>query len=128
MPNHLAFPLRNFENQCANLKRVGIDPGYVMYTNHHAGNNRPAARLLSSEHLDAAIAYIDAPSDENFMALVKAGVLFDTEWDHLTKHWKIVSFEGWEVLHKAFSHLHFKATQAMTELTGISDTEFNDLT
>ena len=122
MLNHQTFPIRNFEEYCDNLKRVGVNPGYIMYTNHHAGNNKPAGRLVSAEHLDAAIAYVDTCSDENFMRLVQAGVLFDTEWDRKTKYWEIISFEGWEVLHKAFSHLHFKATQAMTELTGISDT------
>jgi len=120
MPNHLAFPLPAFEDLCENLRRVGVNPGYVMYTNHHASDNKPAARLVSAGHLNAAKTYIEISSDENFMHLVKAGVLFDTEWDRQTKHWKIISFEGWEVLHKAFGHLHSKASQSLTELTGIS--------
>lgn len=115
------FPIENFVGYCNNLKRVGIDPGYVLYTNQHASNDKPAARLISSEQLEAARTYLDAPSDEAFMYLVRLGGLFDTEWDRNTSHWQIISFEGWEVLHKAFNHLHAKSGQALMELTGLSD-------
>ncbi len=124
MSTYLPFQLQNFETYCETLDRVGINPGYVMYTNHHASDNKPAARLISGNHIDAAKAYIDTPSDENFSRLVEAGALFDTEWDRRTKQWEIISFEGWEVLHKAFSHLHAKASKSLTELTGVSDIEF----
>ena len=124
MSTYLPFQLQNFEGYCDSLKRVGIDAGYVMYTNHHASNNKPAARLISAGHVDAAKAYIHEPSDENFRRLVAAGALFDTEWDRQTKHWAIISFEGWEVLHKALSLLHAKASDSLTELTGVSDAEF----
>ncbi|MBS4051128.1 MAG: hypothetical protein KGZ69_07990 [Methylomonas sp.] len=115
------FPIENFEGYCDNLKRVGIDPGYVMYTNQHAGNDKPAARLISREQLAAAQAYIAAPSDDTFAHLVKLGALLDTEWDRNTRRWEIISFEGWEVLHKAFNHLHTKSGQVLKELTGLSD-------
>ncbi len=115
------FPIENFEGYCDNLKRVGIDPGYVMYTNQHASNDKPAARMISGEQLEAARAYIASPSDDTFAHLVKSGGLFDTEWDRNTSRWEIISFEGWEVLHKAFNHLHSKSGQALMELTGLSD-------
>ena len=121
MPSVLPFPINNFDAYCNGLKRVGIDPGYVMYTNHHASNGRPAARLISSEQLDAAQAYINTPTDELFVRLVKLGALFDTEWDRKTSRWELIAFEGWEVLHKAFSHLYVKSNQTMMELTGLSD-------
>ncbi len=115
-----SFQLQNFEAYCHNLNRVGIDPGYVLYTNHHASNNRPAARLISGNHVELAKIYIHTPSDEGFKELVEVGVLYDTKWDRQTKHWEIITFEGWEVLHKAFSHLHAKASHSLTELTGVS--------
>lgn len=124
MSTYLPFQLQNFEGYCDSLKRVGINPGYVMYTNHHASHNKPAARLIPADHLDVAISYIREASDENFRRLVEASVLFDTEWDRQTKHWEIIAFEGWEVLHKAFSHLHAKASHSLTEMTGVSDSEF----
>lgn len=124
MATYLPFQLQNFEGYCDSLKRVGIDPGYVMYTNHHASNNKPAARHIPADHINVARAYINAPSDETFRQLVEAGVLFDTEWDRRTKQWEIIAFEGWEVLHKALSLLHAKASSAYTELTGVSSAEF----
>lgn len=124
MSTYLPFQLQNFAGYCDSLKRVGIDPGYVMYTNHHASNSKPAARLISAEKVELAKTYINSPSDETFMRLVEAGALFDTEWDRNTKQWEIIAFEGWEILHKAFSHLHAKASQSLTELTGVSDVEF----
>lgn len=124
MSTYIPFQLQNFEGYCESLKRVGINPGYVLYTNHHASDNKPAARLISGKHVDMTKTYLHDPSDENFSKLVEAGVLFDTEWDRRTNHWEIISFEGWEVLHKAFSHLHAKSSRSLTELTGISDVEF----
>lgn len=121
MPSLLPFQIENFESHCHGLKRVGIDPGFVMYTNHHASNGRPAARLISNDQLEAAQAYIDSPSDESFIRLVKLGALFDNEWDRKTGRWALIAFEGWEVLHKAFSHLHARSGQALQELTGLSD-------
>lgn len=124
MSSYIPFQLHNFEAHCDSLKRVGINPGYVMYTNHHASDNKPAARQISANHLLDAIAYINDPSDDNFRRLVQSGVLFDTEWDHNTKHWQIIDFEGWEVLHKAFSHLQVKASKSLMEITGIPDVDF----
>lgn len=121
MSSAAPFPIENFEDYCNNLKRVGIDPGYAMYTNQHASNDKPAARLISGHQLEAARAYIESPSDEAFVQLVKLGALFDTEWDRNTRHWEIISFEGWDVLHKAFNHLYAKSGQALLELTGLSD-------
>ena len=115
------FQIENFEGYCNSLKRVGIDPGYVMYTDHHASNGRPAARIITAQQLEAAKAYVENPSDETFIRLVKLGALFDTEWDRRTTHWNIIAFEGWEVLHRAFAHLHVKSGHAMLELTGLSD-------
>ena len=123
MSTYLPFQLQNFDGYCDSLNRVGINPGYVLYTNHHASGNKPAARLISADHIDMVKTYIQVPSDENFRQLVEVGVLYDTEWDRRTKHWAIISFEGWEVLHKAFSHLHAKASHSLTELTGVSDVE-----
>ena len=127
MPHLLPFQLQNFEGYCNGLHRVGIDPGYVLYTNHHASNNHPAARLVSAEQLDAVRAYITSPSDDRFMRLVRLGVLLDTEWDRGTEHWEIISFEGWEVLHMAFNRLHAKSGQLLMELTGVSDIDFPEL-
>lgn len=127
MSTNLPFQLQNFEGYCDSLRRVGIAPGYVMYTNHHASNNKPAARLVPENHKDAVKAYIHESSDENFRRLVKASVLFDTEWDRQTKHWEIITFEGWEVLHKAFSHLHAKVSRTLTGLTGISGEDLTRL-
>lgn len=114
------FQIENFEAYCNSLKRVDIDPGYVMYTNHHASNDRPAARVISVHQLEAAKAYLENPSDETFIRLVKLGALFDTEWDRRTAHWNIIAFEGWEVLHRAFTHLYANSGHAMQELTGLS--------
>jgi hypothetical protein len=115
------FQIENFAAYCDSLKRVDVDLGYVMYTNEHAGNGMPAARSISSHQLEAAQAYIDFPSDETFIRLVKMGALLDTEWDRNTQHWVLIAFEGWEALHRAFSHLHVKSCQALQELTGLSD-------
>jgi len=46
-----------------------------MYTSRHASNDKPAARLISADQLDAVRA---APSDETFMRLVEMGALLDT--------------------------------------------------
>ncbi|MGY6275436.1 hypothetical protein [Methylomonas sp. MgM2] len=124
MSAYLPFQLQNFANYCDSLRRVGIDPGFVLFTNHHASDNKPAARPIFGDHIDLAKSYIQTPSDEGFRKLVSAGVLYDTQWDRQTKYWEIISFEGWETLHKAFSHLHAKASQSLTELTGVSDVEF----
>lgn len=121
MSSTAAFPIENFEDYCNNLKRVGIDPGYVMYTNQHASNDQPAARLISGQQLEAALAYIESPTEEAFVHLVRLGAMFDTEWDRNTQHWQIISFAGWDVLHKAFNHLHAKSGHALMELTGLSD-------
>ncbi len=115
------FQIDNFEAYCNTLKRVDIDPGYVMYTNRHAGNGLPAARCIGAHQLEAAQAHIDAPSDETFVRLVKLGALLDTEWDRNTAQWTIIAFEGWEVLNRAFTLLHTKSGQALLELTGLSD-------
>ena len=121
MPHKIRFPIENFAGYCAGLRRVGLDLGFVMYTNQHASNHYPAARLLPREHLQAAQAYAASPSDDGFRYLVNTGVLLDTEWDRRTERWQVISFEGWEVLHTAFSHLHTKSKQALLELTGVSD-------
>lgn len=121
MSSLVPFPLENFASYCDSLARVGIDPGYVLYTNRHASNNKPAARLVSTSQLAVVNAHIASPSDESFVQLVKAGVLFDNEWDRHTRQWELISFEGWEVLHKAFQHLHVKAGNTLSELTGLSD-------
>ena len=126
MPQLLPFPIQNFEGYCNGLRRMGIDPGYVMYTSRHASNGQPAARLISVDQLEAAQAYLASPSDETFVRLVELGVLLDTEWDRRTNQWEIISFEGWEVLHKAFSHLYARSGQALMELTGVSDREFTE--
>lgn len=126
MTHFFPFPLQNFEGYCNGLHRVGIEPGYVMYTNHHASNGKPAARLISAEQLEAAQAYIANPVDETFMKLVAIGALFDTEWDRNTARWEIISFEGWEVLHMAFCHLHVKSGRTLMELTGISNLDFTE--
>ncbi|MDD4913402.1 MAG: hypothetical protein PHW13_00015 [Methylococcales bacterium] len=126
MPHQLPFPIQNFEAYCSGLLRVGIDPGFVMYTNDHAGSHHPVARLLSRELLDHAHAYIASPSDEGFKRLVEGGVLLDTEWDRITNQWQIISFEGWEALHAAFNRLHGKSRQALTELGGV-EPDFNVL-
>ena len=121
MHHQIPFQLENFEVHCSNLHRVGIDSGFVLYTNHHASNNKPVARLLTAADLVAAKTYLANPSDEAFMHLVARGVLLDTEWDRQTEHWQIISFEGWEVLHTAFNRLHVKSGQALQNLTGLSE-------
>jgi hypothetical protein len=126
MPHLLPFQIQNFEAYGHGLHRMGIDPGYVMYTSHHASNDRPAARLITEDQLDAVQAYRAAPSDETFMRLVEMGALLDTEWDRRTSRWEIISFEDWEVLHKAFSRLYANSGQALMELTGVSDLEFTE--
>ena len=126
MPHQFRFPIDNFTWYCAGLRRVGLDPGFVMYTNQHASNHHPAARLLPREHLQAAQAYAATPSDDGFRLLVRTGVLLDTEWDRRTEHWEIISFEGWEILHTAFNHLHAQAKQTLLELTGVSDLDVTE--
>lgn len=117
--NHaLQFPLQNFDAYCSDLHKLKLNPGYVMYTNRHAKNDQPAARLIPPDHLRAALAHIDAPSDETFMQLVRLGALLDNEWDRRTESWAIVSFEGWEVLHKAFCRLNGRVEKSMLELIG----------
>ena len=121
MPYLLPFQIENFKSYCDGLGRVGIDPGYVLYTNQYAGNSLPAARLVSGAQLSIAQEYIQAPNEELFTRLVAGGVMFDTEWDFATRNWQIISFEGWDVLHLAFSHLHAKSSNMLTELIGVSD-------
>jgi hypothetical protein len=126
MSHQPQFPIENFNAYCAGLRRVGLDTGFVMYTNQHAANHLPAARLLTREHLQAAQNYLAAPSDEGFTYLVRTGVLLDTVWDRRTEHWQIIAFEGWEALHTAFNHLHAKSKQALLELTGVSDLDVTE--
>lgn len=121
LPHQIQFQVYEFENYCNILNRIGIDPGYLMYTNHHASNDKPSARQISTEQLHAAKAYIDNPTDENFIQLVKLGVLFDNEWDRKTSKWMLISFDGWEVLHKAFTHLLMHCEQSEVEMTGVSN-------
>jgi hypothetical protein len=118
MSNMLQFPLQNFDAYCKDLHKLQLNPGYLMYTNRHAGNNEPAARLIPPNQLDAALAHIEAPCDETFMRLVALGVLLDTEWDRKTDNWVILSFDGWEVLHKGFSRLNQRVEKTMKELMG----------
>jgi hypothetical protein len=126
MPHQIPFPIENFAGYCTGLRRVGLDLGFIMYTNQHASNHHPAARLLPRVHLQAAQSYADSPSDEGFKYLVTTGVLLDTEWDRRTEHWQVISYEGWEVLHTAFNHLHTKYKQALLELTGVSDLDVTE--
>ncbi|TAN68957.1 MAG: hypothetical protein EPN17_08305 [Methylobacter sp.] len=121
MPRQLSFQIKNFESYVNGLQRMGIDQGYVLYTNCHASNDKPVARLISADQLDAVQAYIASPSDEAFIRLVKLGALLDTDWDRRTSQWQVISFEGWEALHNAFSRLYTKSEQALVELTGVSD-------
>ncbi|ATG91447.1 hypothetical protein [Methylomonas koyamae] len=114
----LPFPFYGFADYCNELKALGVDPGYVMYTDRHANNGQPSARLVPAEHLPAALAYIEAPSDATFIDLVQAGVLVDTEWERHTTGWLVVSFTGWEVLHKAFSRLNAKLDHAVLDMAG----------
>ncbi|MCQ8180486.1 hypothetical protein NP603_05155 [Methylomonas sp. SURF-1] len=114
----LPFPFYGFADYCNELKALGIDPGYVMYTDRHANNDQPSARLVAAEHLPAAQAYIEAPSDAAFVSLVQAGVLMDTEWERRTAGWLLVSFTGWEVLHKAFSRLNAKLDHSVLDMAG----------
>jgi len=125
MSHLVPFPIQNFDAYCAGLERVGVQPGFVLYTNHHASNQQPAARLLSCEQLDAAQDYIVSPSDSAFKHMVEIGVLLDTEWDRETREWEIISFQGWEVLHTAFSRLYAKSRTSLTELTGV-DLDFTE--
>jgi len=120
MSHQIPFPLENFESYCQGLHRVGVDPGFVMYTNHHAGNHQPAARFLDTNHFKVAKNYINHPDDESFKQLVAAGVLLDTEWDRNTEHWLLIAFEGWEVLHAAFSRIYVKSGKTLQELTGVN--------
>lgn len=114
----LPFPLQGFDAYCSDLHKLSLDPGYVMYTNRHANNDQPAARLIAPDQLEVALVYINTPSDETFMRLVQLGILLDTEWDRRTGNWAIISFEGWEVLHKAFCRLNGRAEKSMMELIG----------
>ncbi|MBD9357441.1 hypothetical protein [Methylomonas albis] len=118
MSHVLQFPLQDFDAYCTDLHKLNLNPGYLMYTNQHAGNNQPAARLIPPSQLEAALAHINAPSDETFKHLVQLGALLDTEWDRKTDNWVIVSFEGWEVLHKAFCRLNLRVEKTMMELIG----------
>ncbi|WP_020482675.1 MULTISPECIES: hypothetical protein [unclassified Methylomonas] len=118
MSQMLQFPLQNFDAYCQDLHKLQLNPGYIMYANRHAGNDQPAARLIPPNQLEAALAHIDAPSDDTFKQLVRLGVLLDTEWDRSTENWVIVSFEGWEVLHKAFCRLNMRVEKSMMELIG----------
>lgn len=127
MKNILPFQIKNFSEYYFDLHRVGINPGYVMYTNRHASNDQPAARLVPAEHLNAARTHVIAPTPETGIQLVRLGVLLDTEWDIQTQRWDIISFHGWETLHKAFSHLHAKAEKSLIELTGVSASEYTEV-
>jgi len=118
MNHDLPFPLKNFDAYCRDLDKLRLNPGYVMFTNRHANNQQPAARLIAPEQLEAALAYINAPSDATFMEAVQLGVLLDTEWDRRTDQWVIVSFDGWEVLHRAFCRLNGRAEATMMALIG----------
>lgn len=71
----LQFPLQNFDAYCQDLHKLKLDPGYLMYANRHAGNDQPAARLIPPNQLEAALAHIDAPSDDTFKRLVRQGVV-----------------------------------------------------
>jgi hypothetical protein len=127
MSHNLPFQLQNFDAYLNELQRVGIEPGYVMYTNHHASNGQAATRLVSSDQIEAAETYINSPSDQTFIRLVALGVLFDTEWDRNTQHWELISFHGWEKLHNAFSHLLAKADKTLIELVGLSSLELTEI-
>jgi hypothetical protein len=127
MSHNLPFQLQHFDAYCNELQRVGVEPGYVMYTNRHASNGQPATRLVSSDQLHAAEAYINSPSDQTFIQLVTLGVLFDTEWDRNTQGWKLISFRGWEKLHNAFSHLLAKSDKTLIELVGLSSLDLNEI-
>jgi hypothetical protein len=128
MTHALPFPIQNFEAYNKTLIRVGIDPGFVLYTNHHAGNHQAAARFFNEEQLPAVQRHLTEQSDETFKHLVEIGVLLDNEWDRTTPSWQIISFAGWEVLHTAFSRLHSKCRNALQELTGLSEVELFELT
>lgn len=119
MSHPFPFPLPNFGAYCSSLQRVGVDPGFVMYTNEHAGSRQPAARLLPGAFADLARSYIDAPSDAGFQRLVEAGVLLDTEWERVTAHWEIIAFTGWEVLHASFNRLYGKSRLALVQMGGV---------
>ncbi|QWF71465.1 hypothetical protein KEF85_03005 [Methylomonas paludis] len=128
MSRQIPFQLENFSGHCDTLLRVGIDPGLVLYTNQHASNGKPAARLLADADRDIVQAYLNAPSDEVFKRLVAQGVFLDTEWDRNTSNWQIIDFAGWEVLHDAFSRLHAKSDKALQTLTGLSDRDIHETT
>jgi hypothetical protein len=127
MSHLLPFQIENFSAYYYALQRVGIDPGFIMYTNHHASDDLPAARLMATNQIGAAQNYITSPTDESFRRLVELGVLLDTEWDRETQHWEIISFQGWEALHQAFSRLHAKSQQSLKDLTGGSELELTEL-
>ena len=124
MSHHFPFQIKNFEGLCNTLERVGVDPGFVLYTNQHASNEQPMTRLIYAHQLEAAENYLNSPTDEHFRQLVKLGVLFDNEWDRNTASWAIISFKGWEALHTAFCHLHSHNSQSLLELTGLSSDDF----
>lgn len=115
------FHIDNFKGYCDGLLRVGIDPGYVLYTNHHESNQRPATRLFAAEHLTIVEQHLANPSAESFKQLVAVGVLQDTSWDFQSTGWQIIAFSGWEVLHNAFGHLHHKAEQELEDSLGVAD-------
>ena len=127
MSHQIPFKLNNFETYCQTLDRVGVDPGFLLYTNSHASNHKPVARLLHVEQLSAAETYIANASDEHFKRLVALGVFIDTEWERDTEHWSIISFSGWEVLHTAFNRLHVKSSEHLQQLTGISADDMMEL-
>lgn len=121
MHQHFPFPVQHFKNYCDGLQRVGIQPGYIMFTNHHASNHRPATRLLDESQLTLAETHINSPSEETFKQLVASGVLLDTEWDYQTSSWQIIAFNAWETLHNAFTHLYAKSSETLEELVGVTD-------
>ena len=127
MSQNLSFHLKHFDAYCDELQRVGVEPGYVLYTNHHASHGQPAARLVTAEQLSTVEAYITAPTAEAFIQLVALGVMFDTEWDRNTQHWQLISFHGWEKLHTAFSHLLAKVDKTLIELGGLSSLDLNEI-
>jgi hypothetical protein len=126
MTHQIPFPLENFESYCKGLHRVGVVPNFVLYTNTYAGNHQPATRVLPAAHFDIAQNYIANPTDEGFRVLVAAGVFLDNEWDRKSEHWVIIAFEGWEVLHTAFSRLYARFDHTLRDLTGVAGLEISD--
>lgn len=127
MSHALKFPIQNFDYYCDELQRLGIEPGFVLYTNHHASNGLAETRFVSANQLDAVETYLASPSDQTFIPLVKMGVLLDNEWDRNTRHWALISFNGWEKLHHAFERLLNKADQGLINLSGLSSLEVTEI-